>query len=109
MKHMPNHKFYHHLFRNALAGFGIILFSLLIGMVGYRYIENYSWVDAYLNATMILSGMGEIDKLQTTGGKIFAGTYALFSGVVFLVVIAIIFAPLIHRAFQKFHLQDDKK
>jgi hypothetical protein len=94
------------IFSNLGFGFGIILFSLGIGMAGYSYFEGLSFVDSYLNAAMILSGMGEIDQIKTVGGKFFAGSYALFSGVVFLVVIAIILAPVFHRFFHKFLIQD---
>lgn len=75
-------------------------------MVGYRYFEDMDLVRAYENAAMILSGMGPIDPMHTDGGKVFAGTYALFSGVIFLVVIGIIIAPLFHRFFHKFMIKD---
>lgn len=78
-------------------------------MAGYHYYESMSWVDAYVNAAMILSGMGPVNPLQTDAGKIFAGSYALFSGIVFLVVIAVIFAPVIHRFLHKFHLEETNK
>lgn len=74
-------------------------------MVGYHHYESMSWTDAYVNAAMILSGMGPMSSLQTAAGKLFAGTYALFSGVVFLVIIGIIFAPLVHHFFMKFHME----
>lgn len=77
-------------------------------MIGYHHYEKMSWVDAYVNAAMILSGMGPVSNLQTTAGKIFAGSYALFSGIVFLVAIALIFAPVIHRVFLFFHIEDEK-
>lgn len=77
-------------------------------MIGYSYFEGMNVVDAYINAAMILSGMGPVSNLQTDGGKIFAGSYALFSGIVFLIVIAIILAPLIHRFFHKFLIKDSK-
>jgi hypothetical protein len=101
---------YHKRLRHSLVlGFCIIIFSLTIGMVGYHYFENLGWVDAYLNAAMILSGMGEIDTLKTEEGKIFAGSYALFSGIVFLVIAGLIFAPLFHRFFHKLHIEDQSK
>lgn len=101
-------EFFKRLSRNILFGLVIIAGSLLLGMFGYHHYEKMSWVDAFVNAAMILSGMGPISTLTTNGGKVFAGFYALFSGVVFLVVIAIVFAPVIHWFFHKFHL-DDKK
>ncbi len=93
---------------NLALGFAIILFSLGLGMIGYRYYGNMNWVDAYENAAMILSGMGPVDSMKTVEGKIFAGTYALFSGIVFLVVIAIIMAPIFHRFLHSFLIKDKK-
>lgn len=97
------------LTRNTLIGFGMILTSLGIGMAGYHHYENMSWIDAYVNAAMILSGMGPVSNLQTDAGKIFAGTYALFSGILFLVIIAIIFGPVIHRFMRQMHLEMTSK
>lgn len=78
-------------------------------MSGYHYFENMDWIDSYLNASMILSGMGQVANLNTEAGKIFAGTYALFSGVVFLVVIAVIMAPIFHRFMHRFLIKDNQK
>lgn len=100
-------RFYKHFVRNALVGLLIMLISLGIGMAGYHYFEELSIVDSYLNASMILSGMGPAAELKTDEGKIFAGTYALFSGVIFLVVIAIIFAPVVRRFLHKFHMEEN--
>lgn len=104
----PTHRFVKRIFRNILFGALIIIFSLGLGMIGYRYFENLSWVDAYLNAAMILSGMGEISDLKTVSGKIFAGSYALFSGIIFIVVMAILMAPLLHRFFHRFLIDETK-
>jgi hypothetical protein len=87
----------------------IILGSLVIGMFGYHFLEGLSWIDALLNSAMILGGMGQVNTLITAGGKIFASIYALYSGVVFLVVVAILFAPIFHRVLHHFHLEADKK
>jgi hypothetical protein len=94
------------IIRNLLIGFAIIAFSLGLGMIGYSYFEKMNCIDAFLNASMILSGMGPVSTLQTDGGKIFAGCYALFSGIVFLVVIAIIIAPIFHRFLHRFLVKD---
>jgi hypothetical protein len=104
----PVHIFVRRIIRNLVIGSTIMLVSLGIGMFGYSHFENMSWVDAYINATMILSGMGPVDVLHTEGGKLFAGTYALFSGIVFLVVIAIIIAPVFHRFMHKFLIKDSQ-
>jgi hypothetical protein len=74
-------------------------------MLGYHLFEKMSWVDAFVNASMILSGMGPLGPLNTNAGKIFAGFYALFSGLAFIVIIAVIFSPVIHRFFKKIHLE----
>lgn len=77
-------------------------------MSGYHHFEKMSLVDSYVNAAMILSGMGPVSALQTTDGKIFAGTYALFSGIIFLFVMALIFAPIVRRFLHKFHMEEGK-
>jgi hypothetical protein len=106
---LPLRIFVWKVMRNLLFGMAATLFSLLVGMIGYHHFEKMSWIDAYVNAAMILSGMGPVSTLETDEGKIFAGTYALFSGIFFLVIIAVIFAPIIHRFFRKVHLEDSKK
>lgn len=85
----------------------IVAVSLLMGSVGYRHFANLSWIDALLNAAMILTGMGPVDQMTTTGGKLFATFYALYSGIAFLTMMAVVLAPLIHRLLHKFHLDGD--
>ena len=94
------------LAHGGLAG-AIIALSLALGIVGYRATEGMSWLDAFLNASMILSGMGEITPLATSTGKLFAGLYALFSGLVILVTAAILVAPVVHRLLHRLHLEDE--
>ncbi len=103
---LPVHLFVKRVVRNVKIGLLVIFFSLALGMEGYHHFEKMSWVDAYVNASMILSGMGPVTELKTTGGKLFAGSYALFSGIVFLLVIALVVVPIFHRFFQKFHIED---
>lgn len=79
--------------------------SLLIGWAGYFFFEGLSPVDALLNASMILGGMGPVNALQTTAGKLFASFYALYSGMIFLVVAGVLFAPGFHRILHHFHLE----
>ena len=81
----------------------IIVGSLIGGMAGYVYFEGLSWLDAFLNASMLLGGMGPIWSPATPGGKAFAGLYALYAGMVFLVVASIILAPVVHRVLHRFH------
>lgn len=84
----------------------IILISLGIGVLGYHHLENMTWLDALLNASMILGGMGPVDTLRTEGGKLFASFYALFSGAIFLVAVGVLIAPLFHRFLHIFHLDE---
>jgi len=90
-------------------GAGLLVFALGLGMAGYHEFENLNWVDAFVNAAMILSGMGPVNQLNTNGGKIFAGCYALFSGLVFISAASIMIAPVAHRALHRFHLESGKK
>jgi len=84
----------------------LILVSLCIGISGYHWIAGLNWVDALLNASMILGGMGPVNVLASTGAKIFASLYALFSGLVFIAVMGIVFSPIVHRMLHKFHIDD---
>lgn len=104
----PRHVFIKKFTRNLFIGFIIIVISLGIGMMGYRHFEKMSWIDAYVNAAMILSGMGPVSTLSTDEGKVFAGSYALFSGIIFLFVMAIVFAPVFHRFIHAIHLEITK-
>lgn len=91
------------MIRFGFIAIGVVVGSLLVGILGYRWAEGMSWLDAYLNAAMILGGMGPVDPLHTTAGKLFAGAYSLFSGIIFLVVAGLLFAPLAHRLLHIFH------
>jgi len=88
------------------AGFSLIvlIFSIGIGTAGYHFWGELSWIDAFLNASMILTGMGPVDHLNTYAGKLFAAFYALFSGISFLTFVAVLFAPIYHRFLHKLHL-----
>jgi len=105
---LPRRQFYVRLARSTAVALLLVVFALGIGMVGYRTFEPMSWVDAFVNAAMILSGMGPVSTLQTDGGKIFAGCYALFSGLAFLTSLGIIFVPVFHRFLHKFHLEAEQ-
>ncbi len=93
------------LARGLATGGGIVAFSLGAGTLGYHELARLPWIDALLNAAMILTGMGPVDAITTTGGKLFATCYALFSGIVFLSVAALVFAPVVHRFLHRFHLE----
>jgi len=106
---LPLPAFYARLARSAGIGLLVIVFALSSGMLGYRIFEQMSWTDAFVNAAMILSGMGPVSSLQTAGGKIFAGCYALFSGLAFFAILGIIFAPAVHRFLHRFHVEEAKR
>jgi hypothetical protein len=98
------------LFARRLAGSfalsaTIITLSLLGGMAGYHHFERMAWIDAFVNASMILSGMGPLGSLQTWNGKAFAGLYALYSGLVLILAMGIVIAPIVHRVLHRFNLE----
>jgi hypothetical protein len=102
---LPRRAYYARLLWHAAVGFTVILASLAIGVAGYRYLAGLSWVDALLNAAMILGGMGPVDELRSVGAKLFASVYALFAGMVFLVTVGILVAPVAHRLLHRLHLE----
>ena len=106
---LPREAYLRRVFRSFGAAIALILFSLLLGMWGYHYWESQPWIDAFANASMILSGMGPLDSLKTEGGKIFAGLYALYSGLVLVLASGIVLAPVVHRFLHRFHLEDEDK
>lgn len=106
---LPRRKYVRRVARHGFLAFCIIFFSLTIGILGYHILESMPWIDATVNASMILGGMGPVNELHTTAGKLFASAYALFSGIVFLVAVAVLFAPVFHRFLHKFHLDREDK
>ena len=94
---------------NGLIGALLLAFSLGIGMLGYHFLENLSWIDSLLNASMILGGMGPVDPMKTNAGKIFASLYAIYSGVILLASVGILIAPIFHRFLHHFHLAEEDK
>ena len=103
---LPRRKFYQRMARSAGVVAGIVVFSLFMGSAGYHYLDDLPWIDALLNASMILAGMGPVDPVRTTAAKLFATFYALYSGIAFLTMVAILMAPLLHRFLHQFHLED---
>ncbi len=103
---VPVRTFLRRVARHLAVASLVLAGSLFGGMVGYAYFERLSWLDAFLNAAMLLGGMGPIESPTTPGGKLFAGFYALYSGMVFLVVASIVLAPLVHRVLHRFHWRD---
>jgi len=96
------------LVRSFAVGSLMVAVSLAVGMVGYGVTESLTPLDAFLNASMILSGMGPLHNPKTDAGKLFAGIYALYSGFAVLVIAGVTFAPAIHRVLHRFHLADDQ-
>ena len=98
-------EFARRMLRYSLVTGGIIVFSLIVGMLGYHYLESLSWIDSLLNASMILGGMGPVNPLQTNAGKLFASFYALYSGIILLASVGILVTPIFHRFMHRFHLE----
>jgi hypothetical protein len=90
--------------RHGILAIGVVVIALGIGILGYHCFEGMPWLDALLNASMILGGMGPVTTLNTVSGKLFASAYALFSGVVFIGVMGIVLGPFAHRLLHHFHL-----
>ena len=104
---LPRRLFYVRLARAALNGAGFIAGSLAIGVIGYHVVGHLPWIDSLLNASMILTGMGPVDRMETAAAKLFAAGYALFSGVAFLTSVGVLLAPVFHRFIHRFHLAED--
>ena len=86
----------------------IAVVSLAIGMAGYRWFEGQSWSEAFVNSSMLLSAMGPMGELKTVGGRIFAGVYAIYCGLVFLIIAGLLFTPVAHRLLHIFHADPDE-
>ena len=102
---LPRRLFIRRMFRHGVVAACLVFVSLGLGVVGYRVTEGFSWLDALLNASMILGGMGPVNELHTAAGKFFASAYALFSGVAFLATIGILVVPLAHRLLHSLHVE----
>ena len=103
----PRRVFLGRLARHAAAAAAIIGGSLVIGILGYHGLERLPWIDAILNASMIMGGMGPVDALHTDAGKLFASAYALYSGLILLLAAGTLFAPVLHRLLHKFHIRTE--
>jgi hypothetical protein len=106
---LPRRAFLGRLATSASIGMAIVAVSLLIGMVGYHALERLNWLDSFLNASMLLGGMGPTDPIRTPGGKLFAGLYSLYCGFAALGIAGLIFAPVFHRFLHRFHLEGEKR
>lgn len=103
---LPRPLFVRRLLRHAFLAAALMAGSLCAGVAGYRATEDLSWLDALLNASMILGGMGPVAVLRTDAGKLFASAYALFSGIVFLVTAGLLIAPAAHRILHRLHMDE---
>jgi hypothetical protein len=105
IKKLP-HKthFYNNLFKSITLGTLFLIISLMIGVVGYHHFFNIPWLDSLVNASMILTGMGPVDRAMSNGAKWFSSFYAIYSGVAFLTSVAVILSPIVHRFLHKFKL-----
>jgi hypothetical protein len=101
---ISQHRFIRRLILTTFIGLGTLAVWVLVGMVGYHSLARLPWVDAFLNAAMIVGGMGPVDILQNSPAKVFAGVYAILSGVLFLSVFGFLVAPVFHRFLHRFHL-----
>jgi hypothetical protein len=102
-------QFIYRLLWHFLLALAVIACALWIGMLGYHHFEELSWIDSFLNASMILGGMGPVNELHSSAAKLFAGSYALFAGLVFISIVSIIIFPIVHRFLHVLHLDDDEK
>ena len=102
---LPPRRFVRRMADHVALAAVLVFVSLLVGMWGYEHYEHMPWRDAFLNTAMLLGGMGPVDPLHTNGGKVFAGVFALYAGVVFLVVAGLFLVPVIHRIAHLFHFE----
>ena len=105
----PRRVFFGRLARSALTFLLFIGVSLLVGVLGYHWFARVGWIEALLNASMILTGMGPVDPMPTDGAKIFSSVYALFSGVAFLSSVGVFIAPVLHRVLHRLHLESGRE
>ena len=97
--------FLRRLARHAGLSFAIIAGSLAVGVAGYHFLERLPWLDALLNASMILGGMGPVSEIHTDAGKVFASLYALYAGLIVLVAASVLIAPVLHRFLHRLHME----
>lgn len=105
-KLLPRRLFIRRFARWGAVAALVVLGSLAVGVCGYHYLDGMPWIDALLNASMILGGMGPVDPLKTNAGKVFASIYALYSGLALIAVVGLLLAPIIHRFLHRFHIAD---
>jgi hypothetical protein len=103
---LPWPKFVRRVARHGAIAAALLTMSMLMGTAGFHLLAGQPWIDALLNAAMLLGGMGPVGEIRFTGGKLFAAVFALYAGLVFLAAAAIVFAPLLHRLVHRFHIEE---
>jgi predicted tellurium resistance membrane protein TerC len=106
---LPGRLFVRRMLMSVVFSFALISVTLFIGAAVFRLTEKFSWIDAFLNAVMIMTGVGLVGNVTSTWGKVLTGVYSLASTLIFFTVLAIIFTPLLHRLMHKFHMDLDRK
>jgi hypothetical protein len=106
---LPRPVFMRRLLVHVAVSAVLVLLSLVIGIAGYAYFEHLAWRDGFLNSAMLLGGMGPVDGPKTDAGKLFAGFYALYAGLIFIVTVGVALAPILHRMLHKFHWSEERK
>jgi hypothetical protein len=106
---IPPRQFIVRLAQSGVIALALIAVSLVVGMVGYHTLEGLKWIDAFLNASMLLGGMGPVHTPVSFGGKLFAGLYALYCGLAVILVAGVILAPVAHRVLHRFHMESQNK
>ena len=105
---IAHERFVRRVLLHFAAALAVLSLSLALGMVGYEYFEDLPWRDAFLNTAMLIGGMGPVDPPKTNGGKVFAGLYALYAGLVVLAAAGLVFAPILHRLLHRFHWDQER-
>jgi hypothetical protein len=106
---LPRRLFLRRMARHGVVAAAALLISLIIGMIGFHWLGPQAWLDAFLNAAMLLGGMGPVGNFERPAGKIFAGLFALYAGVIFLGASAVLLAPVVHRVLHKLRLEENRK
>ena len=102
---LSRRRFAHRLLQHFLVTQLLVIASLVIGVLGYRWLAGFAWIDSLLNAAMLLGGMGPVGEIPTTSGKLFASIYALYSGLVLIAAAGILLAPVLHRVMHRLHAE----
>jgi hypothetical protein len=106
---LPRHKFLLRMVRSVIISMCILSVTIFLGILCFRAVEGYSWIDAFLNSVMIMTGVGTINAATTDSGKILTGIYSIISTFIFFAILAIIFTPVLHRVLHRLHLDVDRK